>query len=231
MVGAAAAWHPCPCGQATKRPFCARLEGQAHRRPWRQPDVTVPTSFRRLAGVVLGAASLLLPATLSAQGTAQNPSYVPSAHELAKLTASGSYLAARHAGTERDAGAAAAYYRAALRNDPKNTELLERAFLSVLAEGDVEEAVRLADQVVKLDKTDRIARLVHRRACAEAEEICRRQSRTSRNRCAGRSPTWQRPCSAPGRAMARATPRAPSSRSTSCRAPTGMPCSRTCTRA
>jgi hypothetical protein len=91
--------------------------------------VTVPTSFRRLAGVVLGAASLLLPATLSAQGTAQNPSYVPSAHELAKLTASGSYLAARHAGTERDAGAAAAYYRAALRNDPKNTELLERAFL------------------------------------------------------------------------------------------------------
>jgi len=122
--------------------------------------VTVSTSFRRLAGVVLGAATLLLPATLSAQGTTQNPSYVPSAHELSRLTASGSYLAARHAGSERDAGAAAAYYRAALRNDPKNSELLERAFLSVLAEGDVEEAVRLADQVIRLDKTDRIARLV-----------------------------------------------------------------------
>ena len=122
--------------------------------------MTVSTSFRRLAGVVLGAATLLLPATLSAQGTTQNPSYVPSAHELSRLTASGSYLAARHAGSERDAGAAAAYYRAALRNDPKNSELLERAFLSVLAEGDVEEAVRLADQVIRLDKTDRIARLV-----------------------------------------------------------------------
>jgi tetratricopeptide (TPR) repeat protein len=106
---------------------------------------------------------LLLPAALSAQGattdrTDQN--YVPSAHQLSRMTASGSYLAARHAGTQRDAAAAAAYYRAALRNDPKNPDLLDRAFLSVLAEGDVEEAVRLADQVVRHDKTDKIARLV-----------------------------------------------------------------------
>ena len=123
----------------------------------------VPTPFRRLAGVVLGAATLLLPASLAAQGAApdaQISTYTPSANELSRLTASGSYLAARHAGTQRDAGAAAAYYRASLRGDPKNPELLERAFLSVLAEGDVEEAVRLADQVIKLDKNDRIARLV-----------------------------------------------------------------------
>src|SRR4051794_37565758 len=136
-------------------------KGLAHRRPWRQPLVTVSTSFRRLAGVVLTAATLMLPATLSAQGTSQTAStYTPSAHELSRLTTSGSYLAARHAGTQRDAGAAAAYYRASLRGDPKNPELLERAFLSVLAEGDLDEAVRLADQVIKLDKNDRIARLV-----------------------------------------------------------------------
>ncbi len=120
--------------------------------------------IRRLAGVLLGAAALCLPATLSAQGTSQNPpqsqTFVPSANELARLSMSGSYLAARHAGTQRDAGAAAAYYRAALRNDPKNNELLQRAFLSVLAEGDVEEATRLAEQVVAIDRNDRIARLV-----------------------------------------------------------------------
>ena len=52
---------------------------------------------------------------------------------MARISSSGSYLAARHAGVQRDAGAAAAYYRAALRTDPKNSELLERAFLSVLA--------------------------------------------------------------------------------------------------
>jgi tetratricopeptide (TPR) repeat protein len=124
--------------------------------------VTVSKSFRRLAGVVLGATTLILPLALSVPAASQQlaSNYSPSAHELSHLTASGSYLAARHAGVQRDAGAAAAYYRAAMRNDPKNSELLERAFLSVLAEGDVEEAVRLAELVLKQDKTDKIARLV-----------------------------------------------------------------------
>ena len=123
----------------------------------------VSTGFRRLAGVVIGAATLILPTALAAEGSAsdsQISTYMPSAHELARISTSGSYLAARHAGTQRDAGAAAAYYRASLRGDPKNPELLERAFLSVLAEGDLDEAVHLGDQVIKQDKNDRIARLV-----------------------------------------------------------------------
>ncbi len=79
---------------------------------------------------------------------------------LSRASASGSYLAARHAGTHKDAAAAAAYYRAALRSDPRNSELLGRAFLAVLANGEVDEAVKLAERVVQVDKTDRIARLV-----------------------------------------------------------------------
>ena len=55
---------------------------------------------------------------------------------------------------------ASAYYRAALRADPKNPVLLERTFLSVLIDGDVEEAVKLAERVVQFDKTHRVARLV-----------------------------------------------------------------------
>jgi len=122
--------------------------------------VIVSTLIRRLAGISLGIVTLTLPAMLSAQGASQIPNHVPSAHELSRVSASGSYLAARHAGAQRDAAAAAAYYRAALRSDPKNTALLERAFLSVLAEGDVDEAVRLAEQVIHHDRNDRIARLV-----------------------------------------------------------------------
>ena len=38
--------------------------------------------------------------------------------------------------------------------------MLDRTFLSVLLNGDVEEAVRLADRVLAVDKEDRIARLV-----------------------------------------------------------------------
>jgi len=87
---------------------------------------------------------------------AQTP--VPS--NFSRTSASGSYLAARHAGGQRDAAAAAAYYRAALRGDPRNNELLGRAFLAVLANGEVEEAVKLAERVLQVDKTDRIARLV-----------------------------------------------------------------------
>jgi len=76
------------------------------------------------------------------------------------VSASGSFLAAQHASRERDAAAAATFYRSALRSDPKNNELLDRTFLSVLLNGDVEEAVRLADRVLAVDKEDRIARLV-----------------------------------------------------------------------
>jgi tetratricopeptide (TPR) repeat protein len=77
-----------------------------------------------------------------------------------RVSSSGSFLAAQHATRERDAAAAANYYRSALRSDPRNNELLERTFLSVLLNGDVEEAVKLAEQVLKVDKEDRIARLV-----------------------------------------------------------------------
>ena len=93
-----------------------------------------------------------LPIELSAQA--------PSAQDLNGLTASGSYLAARHAGQQRDATSAAAYYRAALKRDPQNGELLDRAFLSLLVGGDIDEAVKFAERVVQVDKDDRVARLV-----------------------------------------------------------------------
>src|SRR6202030_4569504 len=76
------------------------------------------------------------------------------------ISASGSYLAARHAGGERDAAAAAAYYRAALRGDPANNELLGRTFLSVLANGELDDGVKLAERVLLVDKNDKVGRLV-----------------------------------------------------------------------
>ncbi|HZP76681.1 MAG TPA: tetratricopeptide repeat protein [Pseudolabrys sp.] len=84
----------------------------------------------------------------------------PSVQEFIGTTASGSYLAARHAGQERDAAAAAAFYGAALRRDPKNSELLDRAFLSQLVDGEVDDSIKLAERILQADKNDRIARLV-----------------------------------------------------------------------
>jgi len=110
-------------------------------------------SFRRCtAGSALAAFLAAAPFQIDAQ-----PS---SALQSTNTSASGSYLAARHAGQQRDAAAAASYYRAALKRDPNNPELLDRAFLSFLVDGDVDEAVKFADRVAQADKNDRVARLV-----------------------------------------------------------------------
>jgi tetratricopeptide (TPR) repeat protein len=110
-------------------------------------------SFRRCtAGSALAAFLAAAPFQIDAQ-----PS---SALQSTNTSASGSYLAARHAGQQRDAASAAAYYRAALKRDPNNAELLDRAFLSFLVDGDVDEAVKFAERVAQADKNDRVARLV-----------------------------------------------------------------------
>jgi tetratricopeptide (TPR) repeat protein len=108
-------------------------------------------------------AALAAPAAVLAQTpehTGDNSAQFPSKADLKSLTTSGSYLAARHASVERDASSAAAFYRSALRTDPKNNELLDRAFISSLADGDIDEAVKLADRILTMDKANRVARLV-----------------------------------------------------------------------
>ncbi|MGP0092864.1 MAG: tetratricopeptide repeat protein [Xanthobacteraceae bacterium] len=109
--------------------------------------------LRRIHCAALLTFGLTLPQALAAQ-------QVPTPQELIRVSPAGDYLAARHAGAERDASAAAAYYMAALRADPRNPELLNRAFVSVLAGGDIDEAVRLAERILQIDKSDRIAHLV-----------------------------------------------------------------------
>jgi tetratricopeptide (TPR) repeat protein len=116
---------------------------------------------RTLAAVAI--AALVLPGATWARAQerlADNSAQFPTSHDLKALTTSGSYLAARHASVERDAASAAAFYRSALRTDPKNNELLDRAFISSVADGDVDEAVKLADRILAVDKSNRVARLV-----------------------------------------------------------------------
>ncbi len=131
-----------------------------------QRTVTFAIHCRRLAGVVTGAVILLLPTVLWSQTgpTASNapsprPS-TPSVRDMTRTSPTGNYLAARHADAQRDAAAASAFFRAALRTDPRNAELLERAFLATLAEGDIDEGIRLAERIIQIDRSDRVARLV-----------------------------------------------------------------------
>jgi tetratricopeptide (TPR) repeat protein len=115
-------------------------------------DLVIHPLLSRRAAVVGAVVLWSLPSALAAQA--------PTPQDLSHSTASGSYLAARHAGVERDSGTAAAYYLNVLKADPRNADLLSRSFLSVLTDGDIDEAGRLADRLIQLDRTDRIARLV-----------------------------------------------------------------------
>jgi tetratricopeptide (TPR) repeat protein len=115
--------------------------------------------FRSLTAVLaVGFSGAFAVESLAAQASA--PTVVPSQLDLAHNTPSGNYLAARTANVDRDAAIASAYYTAALKADPKNAELLELAFYAHLAGGDVDEAVRLADRLLAIDKTNRNARLI-----------------------------------------------------------------------
>jgi tetratricopeptide (TPR) repeat protein len=110
--------------------------------------------LRRAVVAALAALAITWPGMVSARAQAQPR------EGFSRTSPSGSYLAARHAGGQRDVAAAASYYRAALRGDPRNNELLGRTFLAVLANGEVEEGVKLAERVLQVDKNDPIARLV-----------------------------------------------------------------------
>jgi tetratricopeptide (TPR) repeat protein len=119
--------------------------------------------YNRWTLAAVAIAALVLPGATWARAQerlADNSAQFPNSHDLKALTTSGSYLAARHASVERDAASAAAFYRSALRTDPKNNELLDRAFISSVADGDVDEAVKLADRILAVDKSNRVARLV-----------------------------------------------------------------------
>jgi hypothetical protein len=83
--------------------------------------------LRRVVVAAVAALAISWPGMVSARAQAQPR------EGFSRTSPSGSYLAARHADGQRDVAAAASYYRAALRGDPRNNELLGRTFLAVLA--------------------------------------------------------------------------------------------------
>ena len=107
--------------------------------------------FRSVIAALAAAGTLLLPWAADAD--------VPPQAVIARTSPAGNYLAARYAGSSRDMAAAAAYYRAALRADPRNEDLIERTFLVVLANGDMDEAMPLAERLAAIDRNQRVARL------------------------------------------------------------------------
>ena len=71
----------------------------------------------------------------------------------------GNFLSAYIAGASKDTAAAASYYREAVKGDPRNAELLERAFVSLLADGALPDAFRAAERLTTRDGSNGLAQL------------------------------------------------------------------------
>ncbi|HYI71169.1 MAG TPA: tetratricopeptide repeat protein [Skermanella sp.] len=76
------------------------------------------------------------------------------------ITATGSYLAGRHAQQTDDWPAAAEFMGRALAIDPQNTGLLRRIYLLRLGDGKMAEAVELARQVTVVEPGNHLAKLL-----------------------------------------------------------------------
>ena len=71
----------------------------------------------------------------------------------------GNYLSALIAGADHDTIAAATFFREALRFDPKNPQLIERAFVAALSNGNMLDAFTLGDRLVARDPNNGLAHL------------------------------------------------------------------------
>ncbi len=121
---------------------------------------------------------LLVASALSAIGAGQAMASAspadPAAFPIGD-TQAGNYLAALVASADRDTPAAALYSREALRADPRNADLVERAFAAALADGDVASGFSLADRLLARDPSNSLARLaVAVRAIAEGQFVAAR---------------------------------------------------------
>jgi tetratricopeptide (TPR) repeat protein len=119
-------------------------------------------TFNTLLRAVALAAGLAAATTAAAQSrntTFQPLGATPVFRDALRSSVYGNVLAARLAGTVRDTSASSVYWRAALRQDPRNNEILERAFVTTLADGNVDEAVPLAERLILVDRGHRLARL------------------------------------------------------------------------
>lgn len=138
------------------RPAVACLTRSFDRRRDRAIRI-VGAQFSRSARVWLGAA-VLVASLAGAEARVQEAVAIPAPFEVGESPA-GNYLAALVAGAERDTVAAATFSREALRFDPHNPLLLERAFVSAVSNGNAPDAFAFAERLIVKDPSNSLARL------------------------------------------------------------------------
>ena len=122
-----------------------------------KPQSTTPAA--RLVAPAMVAATFAASLCAGPAQAARESLHLSSPFEVSDSPA-GNYLAAIVAGADHDTTAAATFSREALRFDPRNPQLIERAFVSALANGNMLDAFTLADRLLTKQPTDGLAHLV-----------------------------------------------------------------------
>lgn len=128
----------------------------------------------RLAMSAAILASTLGAAPLSARESDSAAEFAPGTSVI------GNYLSGRAAASARDVQAASVYLRAALQENPRDRELLDRTLRLVLASGDFDAAFPLADRLAKLDSNNRWARLALAVRAMKAKQFVTARTQLSR---------------------------------------------------
>ncbi len=146
------AWDPTDAGRRVASRFRAD----------KNAPVMSAAVWRRLGagGFILAAlVTLSLSATFaSAKAKARENLAIATPFEVSESPA-GNYLAALVAGAERDTVAAATFFREALRFDPRNPKLIERAFVAAVSNGNMQDAFGLAQRLVAYEPENSLAHL------------------------------------------------------------------------
>ena len=116
-----------------------------------------PAQLKKRAALFVSSLTLGLGLVASA-AQAREAVDISSPFEVSESPA-GNYLAARVAEFEHDTLAASTFFRESLRSDPQNVDLVQRAFVAALANGDMVESFVLAQKVLARDPHNSSARL------------------------------------------------------------------------
>jgi tetratricopeptide (TPR) repeat protein len=135
------------------------------------------TSSARAPSALLAATALVLVLAAPARARVVDPGSGP--FEVGQ-TQSGNYLSALVASDDRDTAGSAFYFREALRADPRNVDMIERAFAAALADGDAVNGFALADRLIARDPSNSLARLaLATRAIADGQYAAARAQLTT----------------------------------------------------
>ena len=118
----------------------------------------MPVKSFSVASVSLAAPMLSLALLLAPDAQAKESLNFSTPFEVSDNPA-GNYLSALIAGADHDTVAAATFFREALRFDPKNPQLIERAFVAALSNGNMLDAFTLGDRLVARDPGNGLAHL------------------------------------------------------------------------